>query len=63
MEHHCNTCNKDFNDAKGLKDHRGYMRKQGKTQGHEVKEGFSLKGSIKDSIKDSIKGSPVGKKD
>ena len=49
MNHKCIPCNKDFNDAKALRDHRSYMRKQGKIQGHEIKEGYSSKGSVADS--------------
>ena len=50
MNNHCSTCNKDFNDAKALRDHRSYMRKQGKITGHEIKEGYSSKGSVAGSL-------------
>lgn len=55
MNYHCNTCNKDFDNAKGLRDHRNYMRGRGKIYGHEIKEGYSSKGSVA--------GSQIGTKD
>ena len=45
-KHHCSICNKDFNDNKLLRNHRSYMRKQGKITGHEIKEGYTPRGSV-----------------
>ena len=35
----CNTCKKQFNSLKDFRNHRGYMRSVGRTEGPELKVG------------------------
>jgi hypothetical protein len=45
METYCQHCNKEYNTSKGLRDHRYNERKAGRHEGHEIKGGYSTKGS------------------
>ena len=52
-KHHCVACDKEFSSSHLLRSHRQSMRKQGKTEGHELKVGESIIGSKANSIMDA----------
>lgn len=54
-KYRCIACDKDFITSQLLKSHRQSMRKQNKTEGHELKVGESVAGSVE--------GSQIGTKD
>ena len=55
-KHYCIACNTDYMTADKLRSHRTYMRNKGKIEGHELKVGESMVGSVKGSQVDPKEG-------